>query len=123
MADVEAQIVSISRGQPRWRLGFSYRRLPELTPSDATWVQEDEGRFEESYLAQLEQLGAAAILGRLEKIGGGRPVVALCWEAPGEWCHRRMLAGFLERETGQHVPELQHGDLPQRQEAPEMRLF
>jgi uncharacterized protein (DUF488 family) len=123
LADVDAQIVSISRGEPRWRLPFAYRRLRELAPGDEAWRQKGRESFEETYRAQLEEIGAAAILERLERIGGARPVVMLCWEKPGEFCHRRVLADFLRARAGVELPELAPGDLPQRQDAAEPRLF
>jgi hypothetical protein len=124
LGDLAAVSVSISRGRPRWSLPFSYRRYDELAPSDATWALEDLGEFERSYLRQLEELGAGAILERLEWIGGGKPCICLCWERPHEeFCHRWVLARYIEQETGIVVPELEPSDLPQREGAAEMRLF
>ena len=124
LADVDAQIVSISRGEPRWRLPFAYRRLRSLAPCDEAWQEESTERFEAAYTRQLEELGAQRILDDLGRIGGGRPVVALCWERPHEpFCHRWVLSRWLHEQTGIEVPELRAGDLPQSQDAPEMRLF
>jgi hypothetical protein len=38
----------------------------------------------------------------------------LCWEAPGEFCHRRLVAEWLEGELGIQVPEwkLEQPDVP-----------
>ena len=110
LADVDAQIISISRGAPRWRLPFPYRRMRELAPNDRTWATKDEQEYEASYAQQLEEIGAEAILERLEMVAGGLPAVLLCWEKPGEWCHRRMLADFLRERAGLVVPELRPGD-------------
>ena len=99
--------------------------LPELAPDDRTWAQETEEEFERSYLDQLEEIGAEAILEHLERLGGGRPVIlpllggtrtkssvtAGCWDA------------FLYERIGQAVPELEPGMLPQREKTPEPRLF
>jgi Protein of unknown function, DUF488 len=115
LEDADAVIVSISRGQPRWRLPFRYRRLPELAPNDATWAQKDEEAFECSYLDQLASLGAERIVADLERIAAGRPVILLCWErSQEEFCHRSILARFIEQEAGIVVPELQPGMLPRR---------
>ena len=32
LANVDAQVVGISRGTPRWSLPFKYRKLPALAP-------------------------------------------------------------------------------------------
>jgi uncharacterized protein (DUF488 family) len=61
-----------------------------------------------------------AILGRLARISqenGELPLVLLCYEPAGEFCHRHVLAAWL-RERGVEIRELQPGDLPSRQEVP-----
>ena len=123
LADVEAQAVSISRGQPRWRLPFSYRRMRELAPGDAAWRHDDTEAFERAYIDQLAELGASRILAGFEQIGSRIPLILLCWERPGEFCHRRVLADYLRTQTGIEVPELQPGDLPRRTDAAEPKLF
>jgi uncharacterized protein DUF488 len=118
LEDADAVIVSISRGQPRWRLPFRYRRLPELAPDDATWAQEDEEAFEGSYLDQLAKLGAERIVADLERIAAGHPIILLCWERPHEEiCHRWALARFIEQEAGIVVPELSAGMVGKRPDA------
>lgn len=125
LRDLDAVIVSISRGEPRWPLPFTYRRLRELAPDNETWKHQDRESFERSYIAQLEEVGATAILERLERTRGARrPVVMLCWERPDvEYCHRWTLSRFIERDAGITVPELKAGDLPKCEDVSEMRLF
>ncbi len=124
LADLDCVPVGISRGEPRWKLGFRYRRYPALAPDDLTWALEDLGEFERSYTRQLEALGADRILSDLERIAGGRAVVALCWERPtDDYCHRWTLASWLREQTGNVIPELQAGMLPQRKDVVEQRLF
>ena len=126
LEDADAVMVSISRGQPRRSLPFRYRRLPELAPDDRAWAEETEEGFGASYARQLEELGAPAILERLERIAGGKTLVLLCWEwlaDPNEWCHRRMLAAWIEQRTGLMVPELRAGMLGKRSDAPQPALF
>ena len=126
LADLDATIVSISRGQPRKRLPFRYRRLANLAPGDAAWNAPDRESFERSYRTQLEELGAGTILADLERISGGKPVVAVCWERldePGAWCHRTMLARYLEKQVNIKVRELEPDMIPPRPDTPEPRLF
>jgi hypothetical protein len=123
---VDAQIVSIARGQPRWRLPFRYRKLRSLAPCDAAWNAPNRESYEEAYRSQLEELGIGTILADLERVSGGSPVVALCWERldePDAWCHRTMLARYLEEHASLKVPELKPGMLPPRPDTPEPRLF
>ncbi len=82
--------------------------------------------FEKAYRWQLEELGAWTILADLKHLSGGRPLVVLCWERlddPGDWCHRTMLAHFLEEHASIEVSELEPGMIPPRPYTPEPRLF
>ena len=123
LPDLEAVPVSISRGEPRQRLPFRYRRMRALAPDNQTWAHKDEAAFRLSYLRQLDALSAGVILERLSDLSDGLPVALLCWEKPGELCHRRYVADFIEREAGIVVPELQHGMIPKRPDTTTPTLF
>ncbi len=124
LADLACVPVGISRGVPRFALPYQYRRVSELAPDDQAWAEQDPEAFRLSYLRQLGEIGADAILGRLERVSGGLPVVCLCYEDvhAGESCHRRYLADFLRARAGLVVPELE-GHLPRRPDAPQQSLF
>jgi len=90
--------VAISRGVTR---GFKGRRYMPLAP--ATWAlvkEKDETRFREQFQEQLAKLDAKAVLKEV-----GEDAILLCWEKPGVFCHRRIVAEWLERELGISVPE------------------
>ena len=122
LAELRCQPVGISRGNPRFRTGFRYKLARELAPDNEAWAAaEDEEAFRASYIRQLEGLGVDAILGRLAQISqenGGLPLVLLCYEPEGEFCHRHVLSAWL-RERRVEIRELQPGDLPQCQEVPQ----
>jgi hypothetical protein len=122
LAQLHCQPVGISRGTPRFRTGFRYKLVRELAPNNEAWAAgEDEEAFRASYIRQLEGLGLGAILSRLARISresGGGPLVLLCYEPAGEFCHRHVLAAWL-RERGVDIRELEPGDLPRRPEAPQ----
>jgi hypothetical protein len=40
---------------------------------------------------------------------GGDNFIMLCWEAPGEFCHRRIVAVWMEAATGIKIPEYDPG--------------
>jgi hypothetical protein len=123
---LDATIIGISRGTPRGNPGFRYRVLRSLAPSRETFTIQDRERYAASYRAQLEELGVGRILVDLKRIGGTGTIVMLCWEwlaDPLEWCHRRMLACYIERDTGLEVPELKAQMLPQREDMAQRSLF
>ncbi len=126
LADLECQPVGISRGVPRFRTGYRYKLVRELAPDNATWgLLDDPDAFRDSYLRQLEAIGADTILARLEAVSGGLPVVTLCYEdvQAGQLCHRRYLADWLEEKAGIQVPELRPGMIPRSPDVPEQTLF
>jgi len=128
LAEVDAVKVSISRGQPKWPVGFQYRRAMLLAPSRATFALRDEAAFEVSYLASLEEIGVGRIANALTKISaeeGSRPLVLLCFEADPAGCHRATFARWWAARTGQEVKELGRGCGPSRssREDAQGRLF
>jgi len=98
LSGTDPNAVAISRGVPK---GFKGRRYMPLAP--ATWAlvrEPDEAVFREKFMSQLERLDARATVEAL-----GEDAILLCWEKPGEFCHRRVVAEWLERELGTSVPE------------------
>lgn len=92
--------VSIARGSPDW---FTGRHYDALKP--AWWMIQklkEPGEFTRAYTELvLERLNARQVIADL-----GEQSILCCWEPVGKPCHRRIVAGWIERETGIVVPEL-----------------
>jgi hypothetical protein len=56
--------------------------------------------YDRAFAAQLAGLDPQAVYDLL-----GENAVLLCWEAPGEGCHRRIVAEWLEAALVTEVPE------------------
>ncbi len=126
LAHLCCQPVGISRGTPKFPVPYRYRIVRELAPSREAFGLDDPREFEAAYRAQLEEIGLETVLERLERISreaGGLPLALLCFEPADQFCHRRTLAESLRAKTGIAVPELGAGDLPERPNVPQMRLF
>ena len=54
-------------------------------------------RYREEILSKLDPLKV------YEELDGA---ILLCWEKSGSFCHRRLVAEWLEAATGEEVPEL-----------------
>ena len=95
------RLVAISLDVPR---SFNCKRYPALAPTRSMIELAHEGRTEE-YTEQYTE----HVLSRLdpvkvyEELDGS---ILLCWEKAGKFCHRRLVAEWLERATGKRVPEL-----------------
>jgi len=93
------QAVAISRGIPR---GWQGRRCKALAPPrDLIKIMEPE-RFIPLYRAQvLDQLDPMQVIREM----GGDNFIMLCFEPPGEFCHRRVVAAWLRKHTGVLIEE------------------
>lgn len=96
--------VSIARWPPRW--WGAGRRYIALAPSTdllkrskagLSWL-EYVAEYKREVLAKLDPIKVAADL--------GPDAILLCWEAPGENCHRRLVAEWLEKSLNIKIPEL-----------------
>ncbi len=93
------QAVAISMGVPR---GWRGARCPVLAPPRPLIKIMDEATFIPLYRAQvLDTLDPHKIIRDL----GGDNFIMLCWEAPGVFCHRRVVAVWLEKATGIKIEE------------------
>lgn len=110
--------VATSIGQPKWMPGIE--QLQSAKPFQIFRKYETEFEFRVAYEARLEE-HQAKLRNELVNLSARYPeqrLVLLCWEdlsKPNEWCHRRMLADWLERHD-LPVPELTLADAPTNRE-------
>jgi hypothetical protein len=99
--------VGISRGVPRSKAG--YQRLHELEPGP--WFRSvSPEQYLTRYRQILDRLDPGVIRDQL--LDYGDVPVMLCWEAArdchagSKWCHRHLVAQWLEDRLGIEVPEV-----------------
>jgi hypothetical protein len=99
--------ISISYSPPRWYNGNAY---PWLAPTREILADYKAGlltvkqyaeRFEVDILSKLNPVNVHLALLKI----GGMDATLLCFEKPGEFCHRRLVAEWLEHHRGLHIPE------------------
>ena len=101
--------VAISRGIPEWYKGRVYKAL---APSWELVRIKDTEEYTRRYRnAVLNRLDPKKVYKDL-----GDDAILLCWEKPDEFCHRRLVAEWLEEALGIKIPELGF-------ENKQMRLF
>ena len=96
--------VAISRTRPRGWTGRIYEPLapPWRLLAEALSGEIDEEEYTRRYREEvLSKLDPAAVRADL-----GEDAVLLCWERPGAFCHRRLVAGWFEEKLGVSVPEV-----------------
>jgi hypothetical protein len=90
--------VGISQGVPKWYTGALYKKL--APPWEIVKI-ENEATFRRLYHEMvLSKLNPVHVADDLE----GK--VLLCWELPGQFCHRRLVAEWLEKNLLIEVQEL-----------------
>ncbi|MBR6262720.1 MAG: DUF488 domain-containing protein [Prevotella sp.] len=101
-------------GIARWKPHF-YNGVNMFSVAPTRYMLSDDCD-EEEYLVlydeMLKRLGAKRILQEIESLSGGRNVALLCYEKPGDFCHRHLLADFLNKELGLNIREFD-GSTPQ----------
>lgn len=53
----------------------------------------------------LHELKVDVVVHQLELLGRGNDVALVCYEKPGEFCHRRIVAEWLKKAAGIPVEE------------------
>lgn len=96
--------ICISRGIPKF-----YGGAVEQSVAPYGWMLKEGISREEyidSYLHKvLNNVDPVKFILRCEEISQGRDVALICYEKPTDFCHRHLLAEWLESETGIEVKE------------------
>lgn len=96
--------ISIARYAPKWTpAGFEDYSKLEPGPWFKSVTQE---RYVELYRAEvLSKLDPRKTFDELQELAHGAEPVLLCWEKPGDFCHRRLVAAWFGEKLGINVAE------------------
>ncbi len=93
--------------------GYSGLEYPVLAPSSALlseWHRNhNESYYRQVYCNKLNRLNVHSIIGVLEYLSKGKDIVLLCYERPEKFCHRHLVAEWLNKH-GYDVKEWE-GDM------------
>lgn len=96
--------VAISLGMPKWVDASSMPNMRMLNPKG--WMLKlPEGEYTRHYMAMLGKLDYGEIVNLLESLSLGRDVVLLCYEVPGVFCHRHLVADWISQHGEYRVGE------------------
>lgn len=95
--------ISIARWSPKWFEGieFKYVAPPAEILRDDITQEEYIRRYEQ----MLSRVSPSAVLNWLSSASGGKDVALLCYEKPGDFCHRHLFAKWLRDRTGVQIEE------------------
>ena len=106
----EAQIAISLKVPQKYRRRYSLLApTPELLKaykSGSPECQPIERYYTHEFFDQLFELNARAVWYELHRLVDGHEPILLCYEPPGEFCHRRLVAKWFEHELGEVVEEL-----------------
>ena len=94
--------VSIARFSPKWF--YSLLEYKDLAPK-AEMLKMKEGSYTRKFNEILSKIDPNKVVEELKSISGGHPVVLLCYEKPGDFCHRHLVAEWLAQNTDFEVKE------------------
>jgi len=100
--------ISIAAGAPRWYVGAQYMRLaPKYdTLKDYKSGKIDKDQYTKEYHEKvLNLLDADVIYAYLTSIYN-EEVTLLCWEKPGQFCHRNLVAKWFKDQLDIDITEL-----------------
>ena len=111
-ADAGLTLLSISRTKP----GFAKNcvDVPPLFPDEKILWGHNKGdidnmEYTSKYLDQLDDIGIDRIIKTIQIFGDD--VVLLCWESPEKFCHRHILADYINRNSDLVVEEFEKKEL------------
>lgn len=109
-AEVGLKLVSISSSEPP--LMSIDGKIPSLSPDKDILYEYKNGYIDEMeytsrYLDKLDKIGIRNILKYIHYFGDD--VILLCWEHPSKFCHRHILADYINKRTKLNIIEYTNG--------------
>lgn len=104
--------ISIARWSPR---NWDGDRLIWLAPTPYMVKEASREEYIRMYKAICQSVNIELLIRQLSAIGDGKDVALLCYERPGQFCHRHMLAEYLT-EHGIPVKEFKEWEYIQEKE-------
>lgn len=96
-------VVSVARWQPRYCPVACV--MLDVAPTAYMLKEATSEQYDAEYQKILSRLDVPGFIKRLEIASGGKDVALCCYEKPGEFCHRHVLAEYLTKQTGIEIEE------------------
>lgn len=89
--------ISICGKAPYWYKGLQYKKLAPKYRFFMEWKQTQDNAY---YIEHFEQevlngLDADIVFEELSALSGGRTFALICYERPGDFCHRHLVADWF----------------------------
>lgn len=100
--------VGIAGISPLEFTGLEYKKLAPKRFIYDNYIKSGNAKqyCEDFYEHVLNKLNSERVIRDLEDLSEGKDIVLLCYEKPNEFCHRHLVADWLNSELGIEVKEL-----------------
>lgn len=98
--------IAICGGIPKWYKGLWYKKLAPKWSFFNEWKNGTEHKGDNDYYIQhfnnevLDKLSVSLVVEDLQKIANTKDtdkIILLCYEKPGDFCHRHLVADWLTK--------------------------
>lgn len=101
--------ISISGKAPEWYDGLEYKKLAPKWSFFSEWKYGSHKGDNEYYISQfdtkvLKETSVENVLKDLADLSGGEldNVILLCYEKPDDFCHRHLVANWINEQKGEN---------------------
>lgn len=97
-------VIGIALYPPKWYVGPS---LKMVSPSyDILHNSKDHDDYERRFFSEiLEKRDPKVFLSNIERLAKGKYVALCCYEKPGDFCHRHLVAKWMNEKLGLQIEE------------------
>lgn len=89
--------ISICGKAPDWYTGLQYKKLAPKYQFFMEWKRTHDNAYYIEHFEQevLAQLNADTVFEELSALSGGQTFALICYERPGDFCHRHLVANWF----------------------------
>ena len=97
-------VIGIALYPPKWYVGPS---LKMVSPSyDILHNSKDHDDYERRFFSEiLEKRDPKVFLSNIERLAKGKDVALCCYEKPEDFCHRHLVAKWMNEKLGLQIEE------------------
>lgn len=122
LAEAGVKQIGIALYPPKWFKGVSLKCVaPTASILYGSKGHEDYTRRYHSEV--LSNINPKHFLKTIESYSGGSDVALCCFEKPGDFCHRHLLAQWLRQVAGVSIEEFPAEVIPHKPDATTQSLF
>ena len=97
-------VIGIALYPPKWYVGPSMKMVS--TTYDILHNSKDHDDYERRFFSEiLEKRDPKVFLSNIERLAKGKDVALCCYEKPGDFCHRHLVAKWMNEKLGLQIEE------------------